>query len=190
MPSPPEDLSGTSLADLVRLAKEAKLPPVDSWNPDRCGDSHMVICRDGSWLHEGRAIRRPELVRLFSTVLRREPDGRFVLVTPAEKLDIEVEDQPFLAVELKREGEGKDARLAFRLNSGDIVIAGPDHPLRVEGRTDAPIPLLHVRRGLDARLARGVYYELAQVALEGGEDLPGVWSCGSFFEMMPGNDAA
>jgi uncharacterized protein len=185
MPTFLEDLSGTSLADLVRLAGATPLPPVDSWNPERCGASHMVIRRDGTWLHENEPIRRPELVRLFSSVLRREQDGRFVLVTPAEKLEIEVEDQPFLAIEMKTEGVGATAQLAFRLNTGDIVIAGSDHPLRVEGDESAPVPILRVRRGLDARLSRSVYYELAQIAIDSGEDPPGVWSSGCFFPMVP-----
>src|SRR5688572_28623583 len=113
----PEDFSRLSLADVARLAAERKLPPVDKWQPTHCGDSFMRIARDGTWYHEGRPIRRPEMVRLFSTILRREPDGGFVLVTPAEKLDIEVEDTPFLAVEVKSEGSGKARNLAFRLNT-------------------------------------------------------------------------
>ena len=120
-----DDLSSLSLADIARLAEARKLPPVAQWHPAHCGDSAMRIARDGTWYHEGSPIGRPEMVRLFSTILRREPDGGFVLVTPAEKLDIEVEDAPFVAVELKSEGEGEGRRLAFRLNTGDLVIAGP-----------------------------------------------------------------
>jgi hypothetical protein len=124
------------------------------------------------------------MVRLFSTILRREPDGRFVLVTPVEKLDIEVEDAPFVAVELKAEGEGEAGSLAFRLNTGDLVIAGPGHPLRFEAGPEGPHPYLEVRAGLDALVARPVYYELAELALASG-DPPGVWSNGAFFPMAP-----
>src|SRR3954468_5172410 len=146
----PEDLAGLSLADIARLAAEKKLPPVEKWNPGHCGPSDMRLTRDGTWFHQGSPIGRQAMVRLFSTILRREPDGRFVLVTPVEKLDIEGEDAPFVAVELKTEGEGRDRSLAFRLNTGDLVIAGLDHPLRFESRDDGPHPYVEVRSGLDA----------------------------------------
>src|SRR6188472_3377587 len=126
MPPPPDDLAGLSLAEIARLAEEHRLPPVEQWNPSHCGDSEMRIARDGIWYHQGGPIGRPAMVRLFSTILRREPDGRFVLVTPVEKLDIAVEDAPFVAVELKSEGEGRNRSLAFRLNTGALVIAGAD----------------------------------------------------------------
>jgi hypothetical protein len=126
----------------------------------------MRIARDGTWYHEGGPIGRPAMVRLFSTILRREPDGGFVLVTPVEKLDIDVEDAPFVAVELKSEGEGAARSLAFRLNTGDVIVAGPNHPLSFEERDDEPHPVLAVRPGLDALIARPVYYELAGLALE------------------------
>src|SRR5688572_4570601 len=113
MSVPLSDLAGLGLADIARLAQDRKLPPVDQWNPSHCGDSFMRIARDGTWFHEGRPIGRPEMVRLFSSILRREPDGRHVLVTPAEKLDIHVEDAPFVAVEVKSEGEGRSRSLAF-----------------------------------------------------------------------------
>ena len=182
MPPPPEDLAGLSLAEIARLAEEKKLPPVDKWDPTHCGDSEMRIARDGTWHHQGSPIGRQAMVRLFSTILRREPDGRFVLVTPVEKLDIEVEDAPFVAVELKAEGEGESATLAFRLNTGDLVVAGPANPLRFESGPEGPHPYLRVRGGLDALVARPVYYELAELALAGG-DPPGLWSGGAFFPM-------
>jgi len=177
----PADLSGLSLAEIARLAEEQRLPPVESWNPTHCGDSAMRIARDGTWYHEGSPIGRPAMVRLFSTILRREPDGGYVLVTPAEKLDIAVEDAPFVAVELRSEGEGRSRRLAFRLNTGDLVVAGPANPLRFEDRADGPHPYLAVRAGLDALIARPVYYELAAIALDEGADPPGLWSDGRFF---------
>ncbi|WP_294254191.1 DUF1285 domain-containing protein [uncultured Sphingomonas sp.] len=183
--TPPPDFASLSLAEIARLAEEHRLPPVESWNPAHCGDSEMRIARDGSWYHQGSPIGRPAMVRLFSTILRREPDGRFVLVTPVEKLDILVEDAPFVAVELKVEGEDEAMRLAFRLNTGDVVVAGPEHPLRIESHEDGPHPYLKVRGGLDALIVRSVYYELAQLALTQDETPPGVWSQGVFFPLEP-----
>lgn len=182
-PLPPADLSDLSLAEIAGLAEMRRLPPVDRWNPPHCGHSGMRIARDGTWYHEGGPIGRPAMVRLFSTILRREPDGRFVLVTPVEKLDIDVEDAPFVAVELKSEGEGAARSLAFRLNTGDVIVAGPDHVLRFEQRGDEPHPVLTVRPGLDALIARPVYYELAGLALE--EDAA-LWSGGVRFPLEPG----
>jgi len=184
-PEPPSDLSGLSLADIARLASERKLPPVERWNPEHCGDSGMRIARDGTWYHEGRLISRPAMVRLFSTILRREPDGGFVLVTPVEKLSIAVEDAPFVAVEVKSEGAGNARRLAFRLNVGDVVVAGPDHPLRFEEKECEPHPCLQVRPGLDALIARPVYYELVDMALANDSGEPGLWSEGAFFPLEP-----
>ena len=143
----------------------------------------MRIGRDGTWYHEGSPIRRPAMVRLFSTVLRREPDGRHVLVTPAEKLDIEVETTAFRAVEMSREGEAREQRLAFRLDSGDAIILGPEHPLHIVDTPGGPSPRLAVRHGLEAELARPVYYELAELALAAGCNPPGVWSNGAFFPL-------
>ena len=183
MPEAPSDLSALSLAEIARLAEDRKLPPVENWNPTHCGDSAMRIARDGTWYHEGSPIGRPAMVRLFSTILRREPDGRFVLVTPVEKLDVEVEDAPFTAVELKTEGRGRSRSLAFRLNTGDLVVAGRDRPLRFEDRDSGPHPYLTVRGGLEALVARPVYYELANLALAEDSDPPGLWSGGVFFAM-------
>lgn len=186
MPAPPPpDFSALSLGDIARLAEEDRLPPVESWNPSHCGDSEMRIARDGTWYHQGSPIGRAAMVRLFSTILRREPDGRHVLVTPVEKLDIEVEDAPFTAVEMKMEGEASDMKLAFRLNTGDVVTAGLEHALRFDAREDGPRPYLHVRRGLEALVARPVYYELAQIALANGSAPAGVWSNGAFFALEP-----
>lgn len=179
---PPADLAGLSLADIARLAAERRLPPVDRWNPSHCGDSEMRIARDGTWFHQGAPIRRPAMVRLFASVLRREPDGRHVLVTPAEKLDIAVDDAAFVAVELKSDGAGPARRLAFRLNTDDLIVAGTDHPLRLRG--EAQQPYLAVRGGLEALIARPVYYELADLALAEGADPPGLWSDGIFFPLV------
>ena len=182
---PPNDLGTLGLAEIARLAATRKLPPVASWNPTHCGHSGMRIARDGTWFHDGSPIGRPAMVALFSTILRREPDGGFVLVTPVEKLDIDVEDAPFIAVELKSEGDGRERNLAFRLNTGDIVLAGPANALRIEAGADGPVPYVEVRPGLDARVARPVYYELAELALAEGQAPVGLWSGGAFFAMIP-----
>jgi len=182
---PPIELQGLSLTELQRLIDERRLPPVDRWNPERCGHSGMRIARDGTWFHEGAPIRRPAMVRLFSTVLRREPDGRHLLVTPVEKLEIEVEATAFRAIEMQSEGEGRDRRIAFRLDSGDAVILGPEHPLTVVETGHGPSPRLLVRYGLEAELTRSVYYELAELALADDQETPGVWSDGAFFALEP-----
>ncbi len=182
MPMEPlPDLAALSLPEIVRLVEQQRLPPVDQWNPSHCGDSEMRIARDGTWYHQGSPIGRPAMVRLFSTVLRREPDGSHVLVTPIEKLAIEVEDAPFIATAMKVEGAGEAMRLAFQLNTGDLVTAGGLHTLRFAGDADAPRPYLHVRGGLEALVARPVYYELAELALANDGPAPGVWSDGVFF---------
>jgi len=180
---PPIELQGLSLTELQRLADERHLPPVDQWNPERCGRSGMRIARDGTWYHEGSPIRRPAMVRLFSTVLRREADGTHVLVTPVEKLDIEVESTAFRAIEMSSKGDGQDRRIAFRLDSGDVMILGPKHPLRIIDTESGPSPRVLVRHGLDAELARPVYYELAELALAEGNDPAGIWSNGAFFAL-------
>jgi hypothetical protein len=146
----------------------------------------MRIGRDGTWYHEGAPIRRPAMVRLFSTVLRREPDGRHVLVTPVEKLEIEVEATAFRAVEMSREGEGPRGRIALRLDSGDAVILGPEHPLAIIETEQGPSPRVLVRHGLEAELTRAVYYELAELALAEGNQPAGIWSDGAFFPMESG----
>jgi uncharacterized protein len=176
-----------SLAELAAALRNRKLPPVELWNPTYCGEMDLRIARDGLWYYQGTPIGRKELVKLFSTVLRLEPDGGFVLVTPVEKLGIVVEDAPFLAVEVTTEGQGRDRILGFRLNIDDHVVAGPDNALRFtfDAQTDAPRPYLHVRRGLEALIARPVFYELVDLAMSesapGGE--LGLWSQGVYFRI-------
>ncbi len=184
--NPIPDLATLSLSDIAKWAGDKRLPPVDRWNPDHCGDSEMRIARDGTWFHQGSPIGRAAMVRLFSTILRREPDDSYVLVTPGEKLSIAVEDAPFIAVELKSEGEGRLRRLAFRLNTDDLVVADAAHAIRVEQRDDGPHPYLSVRKGLDALIARPLYYELMNIAIDEDHDPPGVWSEGSFFALDAG----
>lgn len=182
---PPIELNGVSLAELQRLIDERRLPPVETWNPERCGHSGMRIARDGTWYHQGSPIGRPAMVRLFSTVIRREPDGRHVLVTPVEKLEIDVDSTAFRAVEMRTEGKGRSRRIALALDSGDAVVVGPDHPLRLVEGEMGPSPRVLVRHGLEAELSRPLYYELAEIALSEGGDPPGVWSNGAFFPLAP-----
>lgn len=161
--------SKTGLAAVAVAATPARgrgLPPVHLWNPPRCGEIDIVIRRDGTWLHENAPIGRAELVRLLSTVLRKDPDG-YCLVTPVEKLSIRVEDLPFRAIAVT---ENRGA-LRFTTDVGDIVDAGPEHPIRVETdpATGEPAPALHVRADLWARIARPVFYELVErAAVEDG----------------------
>lgn len=168
----------------------SNLPPVDKWNPEHCGAMDMVIRRDGSWWHEGTRITRERLVRLFSRILRRDPDGKTYLVTPIEKIEIEVEAAPFIAVRLDAEGKGRDLRIAFLTNFDEAVVAGPEHPIRVETGTDGePEPYVHVRGNLEALINRATFYDLAELAVEGedaeGRPVMGVWSEGVFFPLGP-----
>ena len=179
----PKDLSRLSLADIAQMAAERRLPPVDQWAPEKTGHSDMRIAADGTWFHEGSPITRENMVRLFSTILRREPDGTHVLVTPAEKLVIDVEDTPFIAVEVKSEGTGDGRTLAFRLNTGDLVIAGEEHPFTCAEQNGAPRPLVAVRGGMEARIARAPFYTLAEWAIEEGNSPLGLWSRKIFFPM-------
>ncbi len=158
-----------------------------------CGDLPFIIKRDGTWLYRGSPIGRKELVCLFSTVLKREADGSFWLETPVERGRIEVEDAPFVAVEMDWKGCIRDQVLSFRTNTDQIITAGPDHPIRVahDLLTCEPTPYLHVRAGagaapIEARIGRAVYYELVALAVPGlirGRKVLGVWSSGSFFSL-------
>jgi hypothetical protein len=179
------EMSGTLPFGLAELQREAALgrglPPVERWHPAHCGDIDIRIARDGTWFHQGTPIGRKELVRLFSTILRKDGDD-YVLVTPAEKTRIVVEDAPFQAVLMEVNGAGRDQVLTFTTNVGDETVAGPDNPIRVETDpvTEEPSPYVHVRRGLEAKIARAVFYALADLAVRDGDRL-GVWSGGAFF---------
>jgi hypothetical protein len=155
--------------------------------PVDCGDLEMRIARDGTWFYRGSPIGRSPLVKLFASVLRREADGRYWLVTPAERGRVEVEDVPFLAVALTVEGDGRDQQLIFRTNLDEFVTAGPDNPLRVEtAASGEPAPYILVRDGIEARLARPVFYELVDLGTEepiGETTQFGVWSSGTFFRL-------
>ena len=182
---PPLSLAGQSLDALAAALSSRSLPPVERWDPERCGSSDMVIRRDGSWTYRGDPIARPAMVRLFASVLRREPDGSHVLVTPAEKLTIEVEATAFRAIALSSEGEGAARRLALELDHADPLIVGDDHPLTIVDTPAGPSPRVLVRQGLEAELSRPLYYELADIALAEAHDPPGIWSNGTFFALAP-----
>ena len=180
--------SSSGLDGVIAAAKQAPgrgLPPVHLWHPEHCGEIDIVIRRDGLWFHEGTPIGREALVRLFSTVLRKDPDG-FHLVTPVEKMKITVEDAPFIAVRVDQVGES----LKFLTNVGDELVADADHAIRVEidPSSGEPRPYLHVRRGLEALIARPVFYELVELAKERqtseGPQL-GVSSDGAWFAIGP-----
>ena len=169
---------------------DGKLPPVHLWNPERSADINMEIRADGSWWHEGDPINRERLVKLFSRILHKDEDGSVWLVTPYEKVIVHVADAPFLAVRVERAGEaGPQQTLAFVTNLGDVTLAGPDAPLRVETdpETGEPSPYVLVRGQLEAKLARPVFYELANMAepAPDGSDMLGVWSQGVFFPLGP-----
>jgi uncharacterized protein len=168
-------------------------PPVDRWNPPYCGAIDMRIAADGTWYHNGTPIRRPKLVRLFSSILRREPDGRIVLVTPVECVGITVEDAPFVAVEMAVDGSGQDRRISFRTNADDLVPVDAEHTLRFEEAADGALkPYLQVRGGLWALVTRALTYDLVEMAEEGsldGETWLGLWAGGLFHPIAPATAA-
>lgn len=167
-------------------------PPVDTWSPPYCGPIDMRIAADGTWFHDGAPIRRPALVKLFASILRREPDGRFVLVTPVESVGIVVEDAPFVAVEMAVEGEGADRRIAFRTNVDDLVPLDADHALRFEEDGSGGLrPYIHVRRGLWALCTRALTYDLVALAEEraiDGAAWLGIEAGGKFHPIAPAGD--
>jgi hypothetical protein len=164
--------------------KAAKgLPPVHLWHPPFCGKIDMAIRRDGSWWYMGTPIAREAMVRLFSTILRKEPDGSYVLVTPVERVEITVEDAPFIAVSVEMTSIESRPSLSFTTNVGDIVAADSDHLIFVQADGQGhPVPYIHVRRGLNARIARPVYYELVDLAVE-RDGVLGLESAGIFMPL-------
>jgi uncharacterized protein len=177
------------LGQLISAAKMRRRAPIDSWNPPYCGDIGLKIHKDGSWSYQGSPIARPELVTLFSTVLRCDADGRHYLVTPVEKVDVDVEDSPFLAVEMQVDQTSAGQQLTFRTNIDDIVVCGPDHPLsfRLEEKSGGLKPYVRVRGNLWARLTRPLYFDLvdlAEAADDNGETFV-VQSGGETFFMEP-----
>ncbi len=166
---------------LEAVQANKRLPPVQQWRPQRQGRIDIRIARDGTWYHDGHPIRRSALVALFSTVLRRDADG-FCLVTPGEKLLIEVEDAPFLAVALESKGHGAETDLLFTTNVGDHVVVDLHHPLRVEEHHGEPRPYLRVRDDLEALIHRPVFYHLVAQAMQEGDELV-VYSRGARFPL-------
>lgn len=167
--------------------------PVDQWDPPVSGEMDMQIVRDGTWYHEGDPIKRLALAQLFASILRRDDDGRFYLVTPVERWAIQVDDAPFVATQLKVEGEGEQQKLIFTTNLEDAVEAGVDNPIRVEVDPDTqePSPYVLVRSNLEALIGRNVFYQLVELAVEReheGATCLGVWSHGHFFP-IDGNRA-
>ncbi|MFN4155004.1 MAG: DUF1285 domain-containing protein [Paracoccaceae bacterium] len=193
MPKDPRATVSTDslTASLAALPKKG-LPPVHLWNPPYCGEMDMRIARDGTWFHEGTPIGRAPMVKLFSSILKREGD-RYFLVTPVEKLGIRVDDAPFLAVDFIAKGTGRDQRLTFSTKTEDEVTAGPDHAIRVtrDPATGEPAPYIHIRAGMEALIDRKTFYRLVDLGLQ--EDVDGtpwfgVWSADVFFPMIPSAD--
>lgn len=165
------------------------LPPIHLWNPPFCGDIDMEIRRDGRWFYNGTPIGRPAMVRLFSSILRKEA-AKYVLVTPVEKVGIRVEDAPFIAVDAEATGSGTSQRLRFVTQVGDSVTAGPAHPIRVvvDPATGTPSPYVHIRDALEARIDRKTFYRLVDLGAEAehaGTRWFGLWSEGQFFPIQP-----
>ncbi|MGB3556070.1 MAG: DUF1285 domain-containing protein [Jannaschia sp.] len=180
-----QDRVNTSATSLLAAARSAEKKgsrgpaPVHLWNPPYCGEIDIIIRRDGTWIHEGTPIGRPGLVRLFASILKKEED-RHYLVTPVEKVGIQVEDAPFVAIDFEVEEEG----ITFETNVGDVVTAGPDHPIRVEMAEDGePAPYVEVRAGLEALIDRKSFYRLVEIGEE-EDGMFGIRSAGAFFPVI------
>jgi hypothetical protein len=176
------------VGDPIPFEADPNLPviPAIARGRTNCGDIDMRIATDGTWFHEGTPIGRRELVKLFAKVLTRDRAGRYWLVTPAEMARIQVEDAPFMAVEMTVGGVGREQVLTFRTNVDEIVAADKDHPIRIETNlvTGEPSPYVVVRPRMDARLVRSVYYDLVSQGTEekkNNESVFGIWSSGVFF---------
>jgi hypothetical protein len=186
-----DDETYAQLSGLGRLMRAAAVSgpagarPVEIWDPPYCGDIGLAIQRDGTWTYQGSPITRTAIVKLFSSILRKDADGRTYLVTPAEKVDVKVEDAPFLAVEMVVEGSGREQVLTFRTNVDDVVTADREHPLRFERQESSGglKPYVLVRGRLEALLTRAVYSELAELVEEREDGSAGVWSGGEWWGM-------
>ncbi|MHA6326956.1 DUF1285 domain-containing protein [Roseivivax sp. CAU 1753] len=185
--------SADGIAAAAKAAgKDRGLPPVDKWNPPFCGDLDMRIARDGTWFYLGTPIGRQGLVRLFSSILKKEGDDYF-LVTPVEKVGITVEDAPFVAVDFEAEGSGEAQVLTFTTHVGDTAVAGPDHPIRVvrDPETGEPSPYVLIRRNLEALIDRKSFYRLVEIGATkevDGTEWFGLWSSGAFFPIIPARE--
>ena len=173
-------MPASTLQTLLDAARERSLPPVESWNPSREGEIDIRIAANGDWYHEGGLIRRFAISKLFSTILRVE-GGDHYLVTPAEKLKIRVDDAPFVATDMETDGEGRDRRILFTTNVGDVVLADAEHPIVVDYHDGKPRPYVEVRRDLRALIVRSVFYRLADLACERPHGEFAVWSSGTRF---------
>jgi len=177
---------------LIEAAKAAQKvgshPPVHLWTPEFCGDLDMEIKRDGTWFYMGTPISRFPLVKLFASILKVE-DGKHYLVTPVEKVGIRVQDAPFVAVDMEAAGTGRDQVITFTTNVEDVVIAGPENPIRVvRDESGEPSPYVHVRAGLEALIDRKTFYRMIERGESnevGGTDMFGIWSSGAFFPIIP-----
>jgi hypothetical protein len=184
--------SAEGIAASVRATKSKGLPPVHLWNPPFCGDLDMRIARDGTWFYLGSPIGRAPLVKLFSSILRKDGD-RYFLVTPVEKVGITVDDAPFVATDFEASGEGEDQVLTFTTHVGDTAVAGAEHPIRVERdvQTGEPSPYVLVRANLEALIDRKSFYRLVEYGtthVVDGTDWFGVWSNGAFFPIIPSDE--
>lgn len=179
--------SAESIAASAQEVAKGGLPPVERWNPPFCGDLDMRIARDGTWFYLGTPIGRPGLVKLFSSIIRKD-GNKYFLVTPVEKVGITVDDAPFVALDFDATGAGEAQKLRFETHVGDRFIAGPDHPIRVSFDEEGePSPYVLVRRNLEALIDRKSFYRLVDLGihrLHEGEKWFGVWSCGQFFPII------
>lgn len=174
------DLATMSLLDIAQAVEARKLPPLGHWNPVETADSRMRIAADGTWFHDGRPLTRPAMVRAFASLLMRDADGQHWLVTPECRQSIDVEDAAFIAVDM----QARDSALVFRLNTDELVLAGPDNPLRATGDAETPAIYLAVRHGCEARLDRSTWLQLAEHALATG-DGRSVTSQDATFALLP-----
>lgn len=180
--------SADGIAEAARKAAGKGLPPVEKWDPPFCGDLDMRIARDGTWFYLGTPIGRFGLVKLFSSILRKDGDAYF-LVTPVEKVGITVEDAPFVALDFEAEGEGRAQVLTFRTHVDDVTVAGPDKPIRVERdpETGEPAPYVLVRANLEALIDRKSFYRLVELG-DHHDGWFGLWSSGTFFPVIPSDE--
>ena len=174
-----------SLLSSIEDVKDKERPPIHLWQPDIVKDIDLTIRRNGDWYYEGSIIKRQRLVHLFASVLKREQDGDYYLITPVEKCRIVVEDVPFLFLLMEVEGKGKEQRLSLTSNTGEQVTISKDSPLffRQDSQSDVMIPYVTIRDGLVGKLNRNVYYQLAELLVSNeidGEEQFGIWSCGHF----------
>ncbi|MCA0940397.1 DUF1285 domain-containing protein [Salipiger pacificus] len=184
--------SADGIAAAARAASGQGLPPVERWNPPFCGDLDMRIARDGTWFYLGTPIGRFELVKLFSSILRKDGD-KYFLVTPVEMVGITVEDVPFVAIDFEAEGEGSTQVLTFQTHVGDFAVAGREHPIRVvrDPETGEPAPYILVRRNLEALIDRKSFYRLVELGAHHDHDGArwfGLWSSVEFFPMIPSEE--